>query len=199
MSHGNSYDDPLPEPQLLVLAQSGDRNARYEIVKRLGGIEPICGHSKGGGMMLKLARNALRIYHLAADYDAVQDVVAESYLAIFEPETARYNPLRGTVTHYLVGLVLNAARRTARLYTRAWRSGVEEMDWSQDQTNDHGGAEVFCDAPSVGEGWTTDPFDADTPDTILIERESQSLLTERIAQAMGMESSESLPNGGGSQ
>ncbi len=189
MSHGNSHDAPLLEAQLLVLAQSGDPVARDEIVKRLGGIERICGHLKGGGMMLTLARNALSTYHLADNYHAVQDVVEESYLSILEPETARYDHLRGTVTCYLVGLVRNAARRTARLYTRAWRSGVEEMDWGQDQINDRDAAdEVFCDPPSVEEGWTTDSFDADTPDTIMIERERQGLLTKRIAQAMGMES-----------
>jgi DNA-directed RNA polymerase specialized sigma24 family protein len=96
-----------------------------------------------GRLLKKLTAQTCRRYHLS---DQERDeVLAETYQQLLNPDIARYKPCRGKPQHYFRGLVQNAARKilTQVGARRRQHPGVEEPGCRVDETPKHGGDGVL--------------------------------------------------------
>lgn len=108
----------LSDTQLLIAAQSGDLAARDELPERFGGICSVDDPVNRRDLMHIVALSACRRTGLRTDAHTIADVIAETYHAILRDDLVRFEPRRGTVMAYLVGLALNVAHRVKRMLRR---------------------------------------------------------------------------------
>ena len=155
----NQYE-VLSGPELLLIAQnrSDDTSARNEIVRRLGGIEPIAGYQKKGGLLLKLANNVAYKIGFGGQKDLIQDIISETYCQLFDPAIARYNRGKGGVVGYLWGLVHNSAKKVFRPYLC---QQANTTSCSIDQSD--------C-------GISIEHIDNRTPESVIVEKERDTAI-----------------------
>lgn len=91
----------LAQKQILRASQSGGPNSK-DAQERV--VEVF------GGKLKKITSWTCRRYNLREQEQ--QDVLAETYQQLFNPEIARFAARRGRPEHYFTGLVRNAARKT---------------------------------------------------------------------------------------
>lgn len=103
--------EPLPvelsHSDILVLAQSGDPGG-LDLLPRLGGVGPMTVLPNESAPVARAALRAASRYGYGLEM--AEEIAGALYAAILDPNIARFDPVRGSVDQYLMGLSLNAVR-----------------------------------------------------------------------------------------